>query len=72
MVNFKIGDRVKCINAEVGQSIFFGKYYTIARIKYLDHDWYVSVEEVDNGSNGYYRWRFKKDEITLDKGINIL
>lgn len=71
MVNFFIGQKVKCIKANYSSSLQLGKIYTISDI-FEDGDEYIRVEEINNGNNSFFIWRFARLLPELNNNITIL
>ncbi len=71
MVNFFIGQKVKCIKVNSLSSLQLGEIYTISDI-FEDDTTYIRVEEIDNGNNSFYIWRFSRLIPKLNNNITIL
>lgn len=62
-MNFKIGDRVKCIDSyphHIDKPIIVGKIYTIKKLYNTWGEKYLYFEEIDGGWN-YSRFNLVKD-----------
>ena len=55
MSKFKVGDKVRCVEANQGQWIEVGEIYTVKKCKYWE---YVQLEEIAERHN-YYESRFE-------------
>ena len=55
MSKFKIGDKVRCVEADQGQWLVFGEIYTVKECKYWE---YVQLEEVAEWCS-YHESRFE-------------
>ena len=55
MSKFKVGDKVRCVEANQGQWIEVGEIYTVKKCKYLE---YVRLEEIAKGHD-YHESRFE-------------
>lgn len=61
--NFKVGDKVKCIDVNHNHELEINKQYTVTRLEYDIHDpaWFVALKEVDEAYGcDWFASRFEK------------
>jgi len=64
------GKKVRCVKGHY--RLEKNKIYTINAVFHANDEYYISVDEIDNGRNSFYAYRFEKIMPKMPKNIITL